>query len=137
MPGPKPTPTAILEQRGSWRAKDRTHEPVPDLPDGLTPPAGLTGKPLSIFLELGPRLIGVGLLTVADLPTFSRYCRLYVAWENAYDLIGEEPDRSAVLTLAKLDEMLRKLEANFGLSPADRTGISVEKKTDGKSRFFK
>ena len=138
MPGPRPTPTALLAARGSWRASERQGEPSPNLPADCLPPESLDGRALDIWTELAQQLHGCGLLTSADLLTFERYCRTYAVWESAMKAVEEEAERNAVLTLAKVDEMLRRLEANFGLSPADRTAVRIDapEATD-KRRFFK
>jgi phage terminase small subunit len=84
-------------------------------------------------------LVGTGLLTTADIPAFARYCRTYALWSKlAQDIEQQEkPDRQSILALAKVDESLRRLEAKFGLTPSDRTGIRVAPpKPEGKGRFF-
>jgi len=110
---------------------------MPDLVDSLTAPNDLTPEAEALWNKMAPHLQACGLLTVADVPTFARYCRTYAAWDEAMTIVETEPNRDNVLTLAKLDEMLRKLEANLGLSPADRTGIRTEKPSqNGKAKFF-
>jgi P27 family predicted phage terminase small subunit len=137
MPGPKPTPTAVLERRGSWLAKTRPDEPQPAPVTDLAPPAGLKGRAKKLWKEMAPRLIASGVLRDADVPAFTRYCQVYAAWEIAMAAVEDGGDRQAILNLSKLGDMLRKLEANFGLTPADRTGIKVEQPaTDDKARFF-
>lgn len=138
MPGPKPTPTATLINRGSWRGNTRSGEPKPAIPAKLPKP-NLSGRALEVWKAVAPQLFAAGLLTHADVATFTRYCRLYAAWERAMAEVEEDSDRSAILSLGKLDEMLRRLEQNFGLSPSDRAGITVAQPTteaEGKARFF-
>lgn len=133
---PKPTPTNVLAARGSWRAKERAGEPTPPSTPTL-PPTKLTGEARAIYDRLAPSLHACGLLTSADLPRFKDYCRLSVAWDKAMTEVEETGSRSAILSLAKVDEMLRKLAASFGLTPADRTNIRVDVPTENdKSRFF-
>jgi phage terminase small subunit len=134
---PKKTPTETLAKRGSWRAKERGNEPKPPAPNAL-PAHTLSGRAAEVWEELGAKLLVSGLLTVADVPAFRRYCRITAAWERAMEDVetGQKLDRQAILTLAKLEEMLRKLDANFGLSPADRTSIAVAPETNDKSKFF-
>jgi phage terminase small subunit len=140
MPGPRPTPTTTLARRGSWRANERSDEPTPAVASAgdCIPPKNLPRRAKVIWRSLVPGLQAAGLLTLADLPTFARYCRIYAAWEAAMKQVEDGPDRAAVLTLSKLDEMLRKLESGFGLSPADRVGLKVEQPAPnaGKARFF-
>lgn len=139
MPGPKPTPTATLALRGSWRANTRPNEPTPEVVTELEAPASLTGRALELWETMAPRLQASQLLTVLDVPALARYVRLYAAWEAAMRAVEAKADRSTVLTLGKLDELLRKLESNLGLTPADRTGIAVPEKpaANDKGRFFK
>jgi P27 family predicted phage terminase small subunit len=137
MPGPKPTPTSTLALRGSWRAKTREGEPQPEAATDIKPPRNFPKAAKAVWRSLAPQLQASGLLTVADIPTFARYCRTYVAWQEAMTAVEAEGSRENVLTLAKLDEMVRKLEANFGMSPSDRTGIRVDKPSnDDRARFF-
>lgn len=138
MPGPRPTPTATLAARGSWRAAKRTDEPKPPTLDTAEPPKELAGRAAEIWRALAPRLVASAILTTADVHSFNRYVRLYAAWEQAMNAVDENSDRSAVLTLAKLDSMVAKLEQRFGLTPADRTGLKVEQpQENAKERFFK
>ena len=137
MPGPKPTPTATLAARGSWRASERQGEPSPARVTQVRAPSDLSPDARKVWKALAPGLIATGVLTVSDVPAFVRFCRLTAAWRAAMTTVETAPDRQNVLILGKLDEMLRKLEASLGLTPADRTGIRVDQpKTDSKSRFF-
>jgi phage terminase small subunit len=139
MPGPQPTPTATLALRGSWRANQRQSEPAPAIPADVRVPASLKGRARKLWNELAPRLHAAGLLTTVDLLQFERFCRLRAAWETAMATVEENPDRANVLALGKLDEMVRKLEQAFALSPADRTKVRTEAPAseDPKERFFK
>jgi phage terminase small subunit len=135
---PKPTPTAKLAARGSWRAKVRDGEPMPPVSPSL-PPSELEGRPADIWESLAPSLHAAGLLTDADYPAFRRYCRLTAVWETAMVAVEKTPERQAILALAKLEDAIRKLDAAFGLTPADRPGLAVPKSNEGdsKTRFFK
>lgn len=133
---PKPTPTAVLASRGSWRAQTREGEPTPALATAK-PPKDLPADARKVWKTLAPGLIATGVLTAADVLSFSRYCRLLVAWGTAMTAVETGATRENVLTLAKLDEMVRKLEAGFGLNPSERTGIRTEQAPEtGKGRFF-
>ena len=111
---------------------------MPSTPAELPTPK-LKGRAKRLWQALAPGLYAAGLLTEADIPSFERYCRLHAAWETAMQEVEAGSGRSAVLTLAKLDEMVRKLAADFGLTPAARTGMKVEQPgvPDSKSRFFR
>lgn len=137
--GPRPTPTRILELRGSWRAKKRPGEPkpagVPQCPDWLS----AEGK--SAFEIVLRRTSQVA--TSADEEAIARYADLLVQYRKAADFIakhgdvyvlrgkpgpnGEEgrpvgfktyPQARRVLALAAA---LLQLEREFGLTPSART----------------
>ena len=126
--GPKPTPTAVLEKRGSWRAGDRDGEPEPGgLLEAPDPPKSLKGRARDLWLESAPGMVGIGTLTADDLPAFERYCRAHALWMRKVDEVdaAEEITESMTKALVNLDNQLRRLEAAFGKNPADRAGIKV------------
>ena len=132
--GPKPTPTALLELRGSWRAKARDGEPTPANLDGIPPaPARLNEDAARIWTAAAPAMAATGVLTEVDLAAFERLCRTRALWSRQAEQIEEADEicSRAVRTLAKLDESLRHLERNFGLTPADRVGLAVSKPDHG------
>lgn len=134
--GPKPTPTAILELRGSKRAADRPDLRVhPELPD---PPAWLTGPGLEMWGELAPMLYHAKVLTKRDRNALARYCRLWERWRRAEEqvdriglmLVGKDSEGNAVvrrnpvaIEARNLAAMLDRLEAAFGMNPASRSAI--------------
>jgi P27 family predicted phage terminase small subunit len=140
-PGPRPTPTRILELRGSWRAKKRPGEPqpggVPQCPEWLSP----EGK--TAFEVVLRRLQTSQVATQADEEAIARYADLLVQYRKAADFVakhgdvyvlrgkagpnGEEgrpvgfktyPQARRVLSLAAA---LLQLEREFGLTPSART----------------
>jgi P27 family predicted phage terminase small subunit len=101
------------------------------------PPTKLTKPAKDVWKALAPSLAACGILTAADLPAFNRYCRLYALWSALMAKVEEEPNRGAILTLAKVDDMVKSLECSFGLTPSDRPGLRVETpEPTGKARFF-
>ena len=155
--GPQKTPTATLAARGSWRAKIRTGEPVPpDQP--VIAPEWLGDAGRAVWSQIAPALEAMGVLTQIDTGALGRYCELWVRWIHASkylrehgetceirdkygESVGEAP-RSQVAIVAKLSELLARLEREFGLTPAARAGISISengkaKPTDEKSKFFR
>ena len=138
MPGPKPTPTSQLARRGSWRAATRPDEPSPAPVTIAEPPADLPDTAKAVWNALAPSLIASGVLTVSDVPSFTRLCRISALWQTTMANAEGNPDRANVLALSKIEDMMRRLDAAFGLTPADRTGIKVPDapKTDGKAKFF-
>lgn len=139
-PGPKKTPTAILEARGSWLAKVREGEPVP--PDDVpTAPEWLKGDALAMWNHLAPRLLNMRVLTCIDSNALARYCDAWARWRAAAKFIDERGEMyplmdengkakgfaayPQVLQYHKLAQLLGKLEGDFGLTPAARAGLTV------------
>lgn len=137
--GPKPTPTAILKARGSWRAKAREHEPqpgrgVPRMPPWMMPEAK------RIWQRLAPQLAAMGVLTTVDGDALTRYCQSLARWRRAQVILGRKGDtystktdaghqvikpRPEVAIAGKLDGVLAKLEGQFGLTPSARAGLDI------------
>ena len=157
--GPAPTPTKILELRGSKKAKSRPNEPKPDRGRPRCP-AWLKGNAKSEWKKLVEMTDRMGILTKVDGNALARYCRLWQRWRKAEDFIEEHGDQYPVkdnkgrtvgfriFPSAKVASILcvelRRLECEFGLTPASRTRISSEATQAGasvaephKARFFK
>jgi phage terminase small subunit len=128
-----------LEKRGSWRAttKDGKASPAP-LTSTPRAPSTLSKEAKKIFRVLAPQLVAAGLLSSIDINALSRYSSLVVAWKKAMKNVEIEPNRGNIFALAKLDELVRRLEKSLGLTPADRMGIDVDppKSDSPKGRFF-
>lgn len=144
MPSPTPLPTAILHARGSWRANTRRNEPTlaagaPTRPDHLL----IREEAKQIWDALMPILESMGIVTQADGPMLTRYCTLYARWIEAEKFLKERGSSSYPIKNAdgrivgtkvfpeaglaiQLSESLRRIEAEFGLSPSARTRINME-----------
>lgn len=157
--GPAPTPTKILEARGSWRSRKNSREPKPDKGRPRCP-QWLKGSAKAEWKKIVEMLDRMGILTKVDGNALARYCRLWQRWRDAEDFIAEHGDQypvkdakgntvsfrlfpSARVAISLAVE-LRRLEQEFGLTPASRTRISEEATAAGasvsephKSRFFK
>ena len=160
MRGRKPTPTAILKARGSWRAKTRKREPNPDKGRPRVP-SFLKGTAKTEWLKLVEMLERMSILTKIDGNALARYCRLWQRWREAEEFLRKKgsdqyevkdgkgrvvsyrmyPMAKSAATLAV---ELRRLEQEFGLTPSSRTRISQEATAAGsavaephKARFFK
>ena len=129
--GPAPTPTAILANRGSWRAKINKDEPkptgVPELPGGVE----LSERALAMWTQLTGDLSAAGIATAIDANALSRYCMIWDRWLRA----SVAQDEKRMLTLS---DALSKLEAQFGMTPSARTRIKTEtpKRETGAAAFF-
>ena len=129
--GPKKTPTAILEKRGSWLAKTRNNEPIaiaeyPPCPDWIK------GEALEIWERVTPQLVNMGVMTKLDGFAFSRYCVYSVLWLKE---LGN-PKRNEA-SLERYANQLARLENAFGLTPSARTGIEVKPELQKKDKFLK
>jgi P27 family predicted phage terminase small subunit len=138
MRGPAPTPTALKILRGNpGRRPINPDEPKPAvcLPD---PPADLQGAALTEWLDMGPELEALGLITKIDVRAFETYCREWGRYKDAeaeVTKLGEvvkapsgypimNPYRSvANKALARCE----RLWAKFGMTPADRSRVHLQK----------
>lgn len=157
--GPRPTPKAILEARGSWRANDANHsaelpatgEPVK--PDWLAAPSEV-----AIWNELVAMLQPLRIAGFQDSHSMAVYARtlaMYIHLSEeviAGDFVsiddeGEarmDPRLKAVMTCI---DKLQRYEKAFGLTPAARVGLgraaraaekeSGETDKEDPSRFIK
>lgn len=154
--GPAPTPTALLEARGSWRAKRNQAEPKP--PAGPPKcPRTLKGEARKIWRPLVAMLEKMRLVTIADGAQLERYCVYLARWRQCEAFIAEHgmtypvkgpADATSymghVTTAAgahavlyfeeypqlkeshRLDKALKQIEANFGLTPSARARLQLE-----------
>lgn len=131
--GTKPTPTAILDARGSWRADRKTNEIKPPKTKPKCP-SHLSKRAKTYWKNLIPILETMGVLTATDRNVLSRYCISMAQWREAVE-------RGAVDQSIKLSNHCLKVESLYGLNPSSRAGMAVVKdnpsENRGKSRFFK
>ena len=139
--GPARTPTSILKLRGSWRAKMRGDEPAPDqrAPEC---PEWLSAEERAVWERVTALLAEMRLLTVADGAQLERYCRYSVRWRQCERIMakfttddmlvggltneGMRPViRNAWTESHRLAAELRRIEAQFGLTPAARASLNV------------
>lgn len=137
--GPKPTPTAILKLNGSWRANTRPGEPVAT--GRAECPEWIGANARAVWEHIAPQLERMGTLAQIDENALTRYCVLFARWAEAertldekgstYDLLTEEGEircvqqRPEVAIAHKLAATLTKIEAEFGMTPAARSGIHL------------
>lgn len=139
--GPPKTPTAIKIARGTNRARANV-EPQPPA-DGVTMPAHLGEVAAARWAELLPLLQSVRVMTRADVEALARYCDTYEWWlavraklraeGDTYPILNDGGEvkyiaqRPEVSIAHKLAQQLRQLEQDFGLNPAARASLNVEK----------
>ena len=152
--GPARTPTKILKIRGAKRAIYRNPN-EPDPPAGYPdPPYNLNEVETEMWFRLVTDLDSMGVLTVIDGNALARYCTTWKKWRKCEDFCekhgevcqsrtknGEKISRKvpqADLAIKYADQLLR-LEQQFGLTPAARSGIEVNTRTVSsvkKSKYF-
>jgi len=153
--GPVPTPTRILENRGSWRGKVRNEE-EPEALGNLRIPHWLQGAGRKMWQRISPELKALGLVGTVDSHMLARYCALFARWLECNEFINEKGMVETVSTkdseyvkeypqvarLVSLNQQLVQMERNFGMSPAARVSLVPQKSSkkevnDDKNRFFK
>jgi P27 family predicted phage terminase small subunit len=152
MRGPAPTPTAILEARGSPRAKLRLGEPR--LPvERPSCPAWLKGEARAEWNRQAKALESAGILARCDRALLVAYCEAWGEFlqarqeleANGYTFttdkgyVGPSP---WVAIRNRAVERLVKLADRFGFSPAARARLHVvsdhgSEPDNGKLRFFR
>ncbi|MGE4158752.1 MAG: phage terminase small subunit P27 family [Planctomycetota bacterium] len=81
--GPAPTPTEVLEKRGSWRAsihQGTSPEVVRGVPE---PPEWLQGDALECWNWLTEQLHAMGILAKSDMHLVTIYCETWARWMEA------------------------------------------------------
>lgn len=119
--GPKKTPKPILELRGSLRARGRTDNAIFNEKE-IVCPAWLNGEARNTWDRMIPQLELLGLISEIDVFAFARYCLYGVLWLKE---LGN-PGRTEA-TLERYANQLNRLESSFGLTPAARASVKVEK----------
>lgn len=132
MAGRPPKPTALkLLQGNPGRRKLNDQEPKPPL--GAEPPAWIKNDPelLVEWKRQSPRLEKLGLLTEIDGDALATLCALEVRFRL---MVREGAGASSLATVAKEK---RALWSRFGMTPADRVRVKVERpKPEGKLERF-
>lgn len=153
--GPKPTPTATLEARGSWRANTRTGEPKPQR-GAPKCPTWLDTEAKKKWRELVPELERLGLVTIVDGDALSAYCQAWAEFMIATKTIKKDgrylrmgksgylAPHPAVAQQRSAWQAIKMFAALFGLDPADRARMTADPEGDesdpkekSKERFFR
>lgn len=148
MPGPKPTPTAILKMRGSWRAK-RAGEPQPDVAvPQCRKDLGSAAK--KIWKQTVESLIELGVIGKVDWAALERYAIQFVRWRQCEKFIakhglsyevttreGESTHRryQEVDEVRVLARLLQDFEDRYGLNAAGRTKVKTAQKETESDPF--
>ena len=154
--GPPPTPTNILDMRGSWRAKRNPAEPQPERGRPRCP-RWLDDTAKTAWKRLVPQLDRMGVLTRVDANALARYCRLWSRWRQAEEFLQQRGDSFLVRDGAgnvkgvkaypqvrmanQLAEQLLRLENHFGLTPAARARLAApqhdQQQPDDNRKYLK
>lgn len=138
--GPRPLPSKLLENHGSWRAKIVRDEPLPPKRRPSCP-AWLDPEAKKVWRETVANLELMKVLTIVDRNALARYCQTCARWKKMEEFIqkfGEtyplKDEKGQVRCFVqwpqvaiahKLATALGRLEQEFGLTPSARTRISV------------
>lgn len=145
--GPPPKPTRLKEIAGNPGKRplpkgEPRPEPVPG-PAAGEPPDWLSGEARQIWFQIAAPMVRCGLATSVDQIALARYCTILARWLRAKALLEEKGDFFNVTaadgrllgtreapwsqTFRRLGAQLLQLEREFGLTPAARTRIHVER----------
>lgn len=138
----KPTQLKVLH--GDRRDRIPTDEPVPDAEE-IAKPDSLSEDAVEVWDRLAPDLIRKGVLTAWDVDMFAAFCNAVVVNRTAMAEVDEHGTK--ILTVARelasgdlvyalkpnpawpiakqSAELMTSIGGRFGLSPADRAGLSV------------
>jgi P27 family predicted phage terminase small subunit len=153
--GPKPTPTAIKQARGTFRP-DRAAGSEARPVGRPTCPTWLGKDAKREFRRLVKVLTEMGLIGSIDGNALARYASTWVRWGQAMQMIEKAGEvmlykdaagkvkavqPSAFNSIARgLAEQLDRLEASFGMNPSARSRIEVAPPaalaSEPKNRFF-
>ena len=148
--GPKPVPTQLKELRGT--AKEENSEarfPIPhELPE---PPEILDEWGMAAWNHYGNLLLDAGLFTEGDQIALEMLCNAYGRWIQAEldiakertvlvsDKTGGKYMNPTLHVANKAWDQIRKILAEFGLTPAERTRVAAlgsDKKDDLTALLF-
>ena len=135
MPGPRRIPTALKVLRGN-PGKHRLPVREPSLPVATpptAPPPELAKDVIALaeWTRLEPLLRGARLLTEGDRSALVVLCQQWSVYCAAHTHLRQQGVLSKYLAVAHraLDKWMR-LNAEFGLTPAARTRVTIAAKTD-------
>jgi P27 family predicted phage terminase small subunit len=148
MPGPakKPTVLKILEGNpGKKRLNINEPQPQPSMPSC---PPHLKGVARTEWKRIVPELYELGLLSNIDRMALAAYCDSYAEWKQACELLerkspilkteaGNIIQNPLVGIKHKAAEQMHKFLTEFGMTPASRSRIQVNRKPDNEDDMEK
>ena len=138
MAGRRPKPSSIRDLEGNpgHRAPNK-NEPKPPVLTKISPPDWLPEKAQEFCHEVAPLLVGMRVLTDADVPAFLLLCDAYAEWRAARAVIDEHGAtyesiskmgfmiraRPEVAIAAEAWRRVKSMLVEFGMTPAARSRI--------------
>lgn len=150
--GPRKTPTVLKILQGNPRKENLraiTEAEPKSEPSGIDPPDDLEGLALEKWRESVPMLSTMRVWGKSERETWARYCRLHALWHECYEIVKrqgqtyEKPSgmiaaRPETSLLIQYGTQLIRLECEFGLTPASRSGATVhEQEADPMADFLR
>ena len=137
--GPPPKPTALKKLQGNpGKRALNTSEPQPPAPVSVPyAPRFLTAEAKREWRRIVPLLMELGLYTEIDHAAISMYCQAYGRWLDAEREIdqdgavrttdkGYEHQAAWVQIANKRFDQVRRMLAEFGLTPASRSRLRID-----------
>jgi P27 family predicted phage terminase small subunit len=145
--GTKPTPTAMLKLRGSWRGDINKNEPqleseIPECPKDVKGVARDCWDELSVILN------DMGVLTIADKTALHLLCETFAHWKRAQKMLEKHGDvypirdnngdvkylqQSPYVAISRnFGKALKDMLCEFGLTPSARSRVvtNTDKQTE-------
>jgi P27 family predicted phage terminase small subunit len=130
--GPKPEPKALKVFKGTRFQRPDSVELLPaSLP---APPAWLREHGRAVWLEVGPHIAAIGLVSSVDTGAFANYCDAWDDYFEAMKLIevhgvllptdkGTMVMNPACRWKVSARQAIRQYQGEFGLTPAARVSL--------------
>ena len=129
--GTKPVPTAILADRGSWRAKTRSDEPDRIEPV-LTHPKNMSAAAKKHWNEYIQVLDQMGIISQDDLSNFRILCEI---WADYLKAMKHDKNNHKLISSLRSDYL--RISKEFGMTPSSRTGVKGKNnKKDDNSKSY-
>ena len=146
--GPAPTPTKLLQLRGSWKGDSRKGEPEPTLGEPSCP-TWLDPEAKDEWRRVVPSMLAAGTLAYVDRAVLAGFCQSWADYHRAVKAVQNEgetaetpqgyPMKNPWVTI-KNEAWARynKAAGDLGLSASARTRIQTAppQVKSGKERFF-
>ena len=144
-------PTALKLVKGTRKDRVNDKEPIPSDDLEVVPPAWLSEEAIVEWDRLAPDLISTGVLTAWDVQAFAEWCAAVarnaeaerhlqaegeIVEQDVFDRNGKPTGTRLVMNpwfyvQRSALETTAKRAARFGLTPAERSGVAVDRGTNG------